>query len=227
MPLWGTIRISLFYDIVGRIRGFIMLLDQHLDVIDCSTALEVKLLAALIRERRARQLVEAKLSAVTRRNMQPASIPVASEPVERDGPAPGFINRRLAELPARSVNITQIQKAVCQHWRVSLGEIKSDIRGGRVLAARQVAYLLARVLTRHTFPMIGRMFGGKDHSTVIHTCDRLNWLRLKLESVITRDNSLEAWVREASERYELGKGLPHETTEGVTHEASVHAPLGG
>jgi len=73
-------------------------------------------------------------------------------------------------LGARSV--ADIQAAACQHFGLSREELLSPARTPRIAWPRQVAMYLARELTDESLPAIGRHFGGRDHTTVLHACRR-------------------------------------------------------
>jgi len=68
----------------------------------------------------------------------------------------------------REVTIENIQKMICEHFNVKLGELKSKRRTRNVALPRQLAMYLCRQYTSTSFPVIGSKFGGRDHSTVIH-----------------------------------------------------------
>src|SRR5262249_54249260 len=68
--------------------------------------------------------------------------------------------------------IGEIQAATCPHFGVSTDELVSSARSARVAWPRQVAMYLARELTGASLPSIGREFGGRDHTTVLHACRR-------------------------------------------------------
>jgi chromosomal replication initiator protein len=72
--------------------------------------------------------------------------------------------------PARS--IADIQAAACEHFGLSREELLSSTRTARIAWPRQVAMYLARELTEESLPAIGRGFGGRDHTTVLHACRR-------------------------------------------------------
>jgi chromosomal replication initiator protein len=77
--------------------------------------------------------------------------------------------------PARGAGprtITQIQAAACEHFGLSSSELLSTSRSARVAWPRQLAMYLARELTESSLPAIGREFGGRDHTTVLHACRR-------------------------------------------------------
>ena len=72
--------------------------------------------------------------------------------------------------PQRS--ITEIKAAACEQFGISAEELISTRRTARLAWPRQVAMYLARELTQESLPAIGREFGGRDHTTVLHACKR-------------------------------------------------------
>ena len=74
------------------------------------------------------------------------------------------------------VSIAEIQQAVADHFHISLIEMKSHRRARYVARPRQVAMYLCKELTPWSLPMIGRHFGGRDHTTVIHAIKRIEAL---------------------------------------------------
>ncbi len=77
------------------------------------------------------------------------------------------------------ITIEDIQRAVCTHFRIDRGEMSSARRTRAVARPRQIAMYLAKELTPRSFPEIGRRFGGRDHSTVIHAVKTIEALRAK------------------------------------------------
>ena len=77
-------------------------------------------------------------------------------------PAPGADRRSIAE----------IQQVTCRHFGLSGDELLSSTRTPRIAWPRQVAMYLSRELTDESLPAIGRQFGGRDHTTVLHACRR-------------------------------------------------------
>ncbi len=71
------------------------------------------------------------------------------------------------------VSIGTIQRVVCDHFEVALGELLSKTRNASVVFPRQVAMYLARNLTDAKLHEIGLQFGGRDHSTVIHSYNKI------------------------------------------------------
>jgi chromosomal replication initiator protein len=68
--------------------------------------------------------------------------------------------------------IADVQAAVCEQFGITSGELLSSGRTSRVAWPRQLAMYLARELTGASLPAIGREFGGRDHTTVMHACRR-------------------------------------------------------
>lgn len=88
---------------------------------------------------------------------------------------------RLAETARGSrarITIEDIQRAVCAHYRLDKSEMASQRRTRAIARPRQVAMYLAKELTPRSFPEIGRRFGGRDHSTVIHAVRTIEALRV-------------------------------------------------
>lgn len=77
----------------------------------------------------------------------------------------------------RHITIEDIQKAVAGHYNIKLSEMHSARRSRVVARPRQVAMYLAKRLTSKSLPEIGRKFGGKDHTTVMHAVKRIDELR--------------------------------------------------
>jgi len=76
------------------------------------------------------------------------------------------------------LTVAEIQRAVCDHYGLPLGEMVSRRQSTSVVRPRQVAMWLAKMLTPMSLPEIGRRFGGRDHSTVIHGVARVKQLIL-------------------------------------------------
>lgn len=71
------------------------------------------------------------------------------------------------------ITIEDIQRATARYYDVELVDLVGKGRSKEVVVARQVAMYLCRELTANSFPDIGQRFGGKDHSTVMHACDKI------------------------------------------------------
>jgi chromosomal replication initiator protein len=77
----------------------------------------------------------------------------------------------------RRVTIDEIQKRVAEHFNVKMAEMTSSRRARVVARPRQVAMYLAKQLTSRSLPEIGRKFGGRDHTTVMHAVRKIEELR--------------------------------------------------
>ncbi len=90
------------------------------------------------------------------------------------------------------VTIQQIQKLVASTYKLTGEELISKNNARQISHPRQVAMYLCKHLTKHSYPEIGRAFGGKHHTTVIHSVE-------KIESLVTTDETLQRLITELSE----------------------------
>lgn len=72
-----------------------------------------------------------------------------------------------------SISIDLIKKYAAEYYSVRIDDMSAKIRTKEIAIARQVAMYLARELTNASFPKIGDDFGGRDHTTVLHACDKI------------------------------------------------------
>src|SRR2546423_474998 len=93
----------------------------------------------------------------------------------------------LADEPAGSLNIFTIQQAVAKEWGVTVDGLRSKTRTKTLTTPRQIAMYLARELLATQLVEIGNAFGGRDHSTVIHSID-------KVQESITEDPELKTRI---------------------------------
>ncbi len=87
-----------------------------------------------------------------------------------------------------SISIPRIQKAVADHYKLSVDNLKSRSNMGNVMVPRQVAMYLCKRLTKKSYPEIARQFGGKHHTTVIHSVEKINKL-------VNSDREMDALVK--------------------------------
>jgi chromosomal replication initiator protein len=73
--------------------------------------------------------------------------------------------------------VADIQRVVAAHFNIPASEMTSDRKARRISRPRQVAMYFARELTHHSFPSIGRMFGHRDHTTVMHAVRTIGVLK--------------------------------------------------
>jgi chromosomal replication initiator protein len=91
-----------------------------------------------------------------------------------------FARERLADLlraHERKLTIDEIQRKVAEHYKLRMSDLLSARRARDVARPRQVAMYLAKKLTPRSLPEIGRRFGGRDHTTVMHAVKRIEELR--------------------------------------------------
>jgi chromosomal replication initiator protein len=89
----------------------------------------------------------------------------------------------------RRVTIEEIQKRVAEHYNIRLTDMSSPRRARNVARPRQVAMYLAKQLTSRSLPEIGRRFGGRDHTTVMHAVSRVAEL-MQQDSAFAEDVEL-------------------------------------
>ena len=87
----------------------------------------------------------------------------------------------------KRVKIEDIQRVVARQYNVSRSDLLSSRRTANVVRPRQVAMYLAKTLTLRSLPEIGRRFGGRDHTTVLHAVR-------KIEALVSRDVALSEEV---------------------------------
>jgi len=85
--------------------------------------------------------------------------------------------RDLLALQDRLVSIENIQKTVADYFKIRVGDLLSKKRSRSIARPRQFGMALAKELTNHSLPEIGDAFGGRDHTTVLHGCRRIESLR--------------------------------------------------
>lgn len=92
-------------------------------------------------------------------------------------------------IESRMVSIDDIQKTVCDFYKIKISDLLSTKRTQSIARPRQVAMTLAKELTQHSLPTIGNAFGGRDHTTVIHAQKTIASLR-KNDGKIDREYTL-------------------------------------
>jgi chromosomal replication initiator protein len=92
---------------------------------------------------------------------------------------------------ASSVSVDLIKKAAAEFYSVHIDDMSAKIRTKEIANARQVAMYLAREFTRLSLPKIGADFGGRDHTTVMHACE-------KIKAAIKRDQNVKEAIKSIS-----------------------------
>ena len=85
--------------------------------------------------------------------------------------------RDLLALQDKLVTIENIQKMVAEYYKIRVADLLSKRRSRSITRPRQMAMALAKELTNHSLPEIGDAFGGRDHTTVLHACRKVEELR--------------------------------------------------
>src|SRR6201989_1359038 len=105
----------------------------------------------------------------------------------------------------KRIKIEDIQRVVARQYNVSRSDLLSSRRTANVVRPRQVAMYLAKTLTLRSLPEIGRRFGGRDHTTVLHAVR-------KIEALVAKDTALseevESLKRQLQEERESAAPLP-------------------
>jgi ATPase involved in DNA replication initiation len=97
----------------------------------------------------------------------------------------------------RQVTIERIQELVSERFSLSLEELCGDRRSQNIVYPRQVAMYLSRELTDSSLPKIGREFGGRDHTTVIHATSKIARMIREDRSVYNLVQELTARIKQA------------------------------
>lgn len=92
----------------------------------------------------------------------------------------------------RTISVTHIQKVICDHYGLHLEDMTGKKRTRNIAFPRQIAMFMTRDLTDMSLPKIGDAFGGRDHTTVIHACERVN-------GEINRDDTLKSTIERLSQ----------------------------
>lgn len=90
-------------------------------------------------------------------------------------------------------NIQKIQKIVAEEYQINVDDMKSKKRTNNIAFPRQIAMYLSRVMTDESLTRIGVEFGGKDHTTIMHACD-------KIGNEIKKDSKLEQVINKLKEK---------------------------
>lgn len=86
----------------------------------------------------------------------------------------------------RQLSIVDIQNKVASYFHISINDLKGKKRMKSIVMPRQIAMYLSREMTSNSLPKIGKEFGGKDHTTVIHACDKIAEI-IKLDADLRKE----------------------------------------
>jgi chromosomal replication initiator protein len=113
---------------------------------------------------------------------QPITVEFAQETLK------SFLGQASTEL-----SVETVQKEVCNHFGISLAELRGSSRLANVARPRQIAMYLSRKLCKASYPDLGQRFGGKDHTTVMSACR-------KIEALLPDDAKVRDLIRELERR---------------------------
>lgn len=107
------------------------------------------------------------------------------------------LGRYLSEKKLTDLNPETIQRAVAQTFDVEIDAIRGEKRQKDLVSARHIAMYLIREMTDYSLPAIGKSFGGRDHSTVVHACRRV-------KSLLEENPALKATIEELTQKLRTG-----------------------
>lgn len=127
---------------------------------------------------------------------EPAVVVPVTKPPESLPPIPNAVIAgacKIAFPPLIMNQVEAIQRAVLQEFPgITMTDLKSDRRTAKIVNARQVAMYLAKTITQRSLPEIGRRFGGRDHTTVLHAVR-------KIEGLVEKDAGLAQRIERIKE----------------------------
>ena len=97
-------------------------------------------------------------------------------------------------IQARQVSVENIQKTTAEYYNIKMSDILSKRRSRSIARPRQMAMFLAKELTNYSLPEIGEAFGGRDHTTVIHSVKTIDKLRKSDEELNGSIDSLKSKI---------------------------------
>jgi chromosomal replication initiator protein len=98
---------------------------------------------------------------------------------------------------SKEITLDFIQKVVAEHFDVSQDEMRDKTRKRNIVMARQLSMFLAKNLTNQSLKVIGEYFGGRDHSTVIHSCKAV-------QDMLDTDPAFQGKVQDIEKKIKLG-----------------------
>ena len=125
-----------------------------------------------------------KIMAYSRFNQKDISIALAREAL-----------RDLLSIQNRQISVENIQKTVADYYKIKIGDMYSKKRPASIARPRQIAMYLAKELTQKSLPEIGEMFGGRDHTTVLHAVRKMTAERLQMTELNQQLHVLEQTLK--------------------------------
>jgi len=125
-----------------------------------------------------------KILAYSRFNQKDISIQLAREAL-----------RDLLSIQNRQISVENIQKTVADYYKIKVADMYSKKRPASIARPRQIAMYLAKELTQKSLPEIGELFGGRDHTTVLHAVRKIGGERLQMSELNQQLHVLEQTLK--------------------------------
>jgi chromosomal replication initiator protein len=125
-----------------------------------------------------------KILAYSRFNQKDISIQLARDAL-----------RDLLSIQNRQISVENIQKTVADYYKIKVADMYSKKRPASIARPRQIAMYLAKEMTQKSLPEIGELFGGRDHTTVLHAVRKINAERLQLTELNQQLHVLEQTLK--------------------------------
>jgi len=125
-----------------------------------------------------------KILAYSRFNQKEISILLAREAL-----------RDLLQIQNRQISVENIQKTVADYYKIKVADMYSKKRPASIARPRQIAMYLAKELTQKSLPEIGELFGGRDHTTVLHAVRKISGERQQLTELNQQLHVLEQTLK--------------------------------
>jgi chromosomal replication initiator protein len=125
-----------------------------------------------------------KILAYSRFNQKDISILLAREAL-----------RDLLSIQNRQISVENIQKTVADYYKIKIADMYSKKRPASIARPRQIAMYLAKELTQKSLPEIGELFGGRDHTTVLHAVRKMSAERQQMTELNQQLHVLEQTLK--------------------------------
>jgi chromosomal replication initiator protein len=104
--------------------------------------------------------------------------------------------RNIVKTSSKEITIDTIQKMVCDYYDISYDKLQAKTRKREIVQARQISMFLAKQFTKNSLKTIGDHFGGRDHTTVIHSCQTV-------KDLMDTDTMIREQVKELQQKVHL------------------------
>jgi chromosomal replication initiator protein len=104
--------------------------------------------------------------------------------------------RNIVKTSSKEITIDTIQKMVCEYYDITYDKLQAKTRKREIVQARQISMFLAKQYTKNSLKTIGDHFGGRDHTTVIHSCQTV-------KDLMDTDTMIREQVKELQQKVQL------------------------